>query len=78
MFMDRKRVEWYKAQYPQGTKIELERMNDPYRDMPRGVKGIVDIVDDAGQIHCIWENGSRLALIPGEDTFHVVKEPEAK
>lgn len=76
MFMDRKKVERYKAQYPKGTKIELDRMDDPYRDMPKGLKGIVEFVDDAAQIHCIWENGSRLALIPGEDAFHIIREQE--
>jgi len=74
---DRAFAERMKRNYPAGTKIELDRMDDPYRDMPKGLKGIVDFVDDAGQIHCIWENGSSLALIPGEDEFHRIAEPEA-
>ena len=45
-------------------------MEDPYCDMPAGLTGIVDSVDDLGQIHCHWENGSSLALIPGVDHFH--------
>ena len=45
-------------------------MEDPYREMPAGLTGIVDSVDDLGQIHCHWENGSSLALIPGVDHFH--------
>lgn len=44
-------------------------MEDPYREMPAGLTGIVDSVDDLGQIHCHWENGSSLALIPGVDHF---------
>ena len=52
-------------------------MNDPYRkDMVSGLRGIVDHVDDAAQIHCIWQNGSSLALIPGEDKFHIDTEQE--
>ena len=33
--------------------------------MPPGLKGIVKSVDDAGQLHMIWENGRSLALVPG-------------
>ena len=54
--------------YQPGTKVVLdEKMEDPYREMPAGLTGIVDSVDDLGQIHCHWENGSSLALIPGVD-----------
>lgn len=52
-------------------------MEDPYREMPAGLTGIVDSVDDLGQIYCHWENGSSLALIPGVDHFHqdMTQEP---
>lgn len=57
--------------YRPGMKIVLdEKMEDPYCEMPAGLTGIVDSVDDLGQIHCHWENGSSLALIPGVDHFH--------
>ena len=62
--------------YPAGTRIELERMDDPYRRMPTGLKGTVNFVDDAGQIHVTWENGISLALVPGEDSFHKLPEPK--
>lgn len=78
MRIDHARVERLKQQYPAGTKIELDRMDDPYRDMTKGLHGIVSGVDDIGQIHCIWENGSTLAVIPGEDSFHKVREQEAE
>ena len=64
--------------YQPGTKVVLdEKMEDPYREMPAGLTGIVDSVDDLGQIHCHWENGSSLALIPGVDHFHqdMTQEP---
>ena len=76
MRIDHNRVERIKHQYPEGTKIVLDRMDDPYSDMPRGLRGIVSSVDDIGSIHCIWENGSTLAVIPGEDAFHKVIEKE--
>ncbi|MSS89057.1 DUF4314 domain-containing protein [Eisenbergiella tayi] len=64
--------------YQPGTKVVLdEKMEDPCREMPVGLTGIVDSVDDLGQIHCHWENGSSLALIPGVDHFHrdMTQEP---
>ena len=45
--------------------------------MAKGLKGTVTHVDDAGQIHMKWENGSSLALNVGVDTFKKV-EPEEK
>ena len=74
---DRSFAERIRKQYPVGTKIILDEMNDPFRkDMVSGLRGIVDHVDDAAQIHCIWQNGSSLALIPGEDQFHTDTEQE--
>lgn len=64
--------------YQPGTKVILdEDMEDPHCEMPAGLHGIVDSIDDLGQIHCHWENGSSLALIPGTDHFHrdTAKEP---
>lgn len=54
-----------------GKKIELVRMDDPQAP-PRGTKGEVWHVDDRGQLHVRWENGSGLALIPGIDKFIVL------
>lgn len=34
-----------------------------------GLRGEVYCVDDAGQIHVKWENGSGLALVYGVDRF---------
>ena len=53
--------------YPPGTHVELIEMCDPYRNMPAGLKGTVDHVDDAGGIHISWENGSSLAALHGID-----------
>lgn len=46
--------------------------------MPPGLKGIVKSVDDAGQLHMIWESSRSLALVPGEDRFHRLPEPQAE
>lgn len=56
-----------REEYPPGTQVELIEMCDPYRNMPEGLKGTVDHVDDAGGIHINWENGSTLAALHGID-----------
>lgn len=58
---------YLREQYPAGTRVELVEMCDPYRDMPKGLKGVVKHVDDAGGIHIQWENGSSLAALHGVD-----------
>lgn len=49
-------------------------MKDNYNPVPNGTLGVVDHVDDAGQIHVKWENGSSLALLYDEDDFEIINE----
>ncbi len=56
-----------RKQYPKGTRVELLEMDDPYRNMPKGMKGTVQCVDDSGSVHVHWENGSSLAALYGID-----------
>lgn len=72
-FRSEEEVKLIKKQYPEGTKIVVDFMNDPYNPVPSGSIGTVYSVDSMGQIHC-EEFG--LALIPGEDRFHILKESE--
>lgn len=58
-----------REEYPEGTRIMLLKMEDPFTQLKRGDMGNVTHVDDAGQIHMFWDNGSSLALVPGEDEF---------
>lgn len=53
--------------YPAGCTVELVEMCDPYREMPAGMHGVVQFVDDAGGVHVAWNNGSSLAAIHGFD-----------
>ena len=66
-----KRVERIREQYPPGTRLQMEHMDDPYAPVPPGTQGTVVFVDDAGQVHMEWDNGRTLALVPGIDRFHV-------
>ena len=68
------KIEQIKKMYPEGTKIKLNYMKDNYNPVPNGTLGIVDHVDDAGQIHVKWENGSSLALLYDEDDFEIINE----
>lgn len=70
--MDRKMVNFIKEQYPPGTRIRLNSMDDPYAPILPGTEGEVDFVDDAGQLHMKWDNGRTLPLAPGEDSFTVL------
>lgn len=58
--------------YKPGIKVRLLYMESEPQ-MPKGLEGIIDYVDDAPQIHVNWENGSSLALIPEVDKFQIIK-----
>ena len=62
--------------YPEGTRIELINMNDPYHPVEEGMRGTVDIIDDAGQIFMNWDNGYGLPIVPGVDEFRKLTPEE--
>ena len=62
------KVDFLRKMYPKGTRVELHHMDDPQAP-PSGTKGEVMFVDDIGQIHVKWENGSTLALNVKLDSF---------
>ncbi len=66
----------YKAIYPKGTRIELQTMGSDPRPIEPGTRGTVDHVDDLGTIHCIFDNGRRLGIIPEEDSFRKLTQDE--
>lgn len=72
----RQELEKLRKEYPAGTRVELIRLDDPYRTIPAGTIGTVEFVDDAGQIHTSWENNGSLALIPSVDQWERCDEGE--
>ena len=72
MNINHEMVESLRKQYPPGTRIRLDNMDDPYAPVPAGMTGTVESIDDAGQFHMRWDNGRTLALIPGVDSFTVL------
>jgi len=65
-FPDRATVERVRKEYPEGTRVILEQMDDP-QGPPVGTMGTVLGVDDTGSLLMKWDNGSGLNVIYGED-----------
>lgn len=58
-----------REEYPEGTRVELIQMDDPYNTkLVPGCKGTVQFVDDMGTIHVRWDCGSSLGIAYGEDS----------
>jgi hypothetical protein len=58
-------VERVSEEYMKGTRVVLNEMAGEDK-MPSGLRGTVTSVDDMGQIHVAWDNGSSLALSEGD------------
>ena len=66
VYADRETVERLRNEYPRGSRVVLEKMDDPQAPPP-GTMGTVTGVDDAGSILVSWDNGSGLNVVYGED-----------
>lgn len=73
-FPNERQLQSLRERYPAGTKIRLNHMDDPYAPIPDGTVGEVQYVDDAGNIHMIWQNGRTLSLIEGVDDFTIITD----
>ena len=71
-FPDKHIVNRIKKDYPEGTRVELVHMDDPYSKIPEGTNGTVQMVDDIGTIHVKWDCGSSLGIVYGEDSCRKV------
>ena len=65
-----------KERYPAGTRIMLLQMGSDPRPVEPNTKGTVVAVDDIGTIHCDFDNGRSLGVIPGEDSFRTLTDEE--
>ena len=65
-FPDRDTVEWVRKEYPVGTRVILENMED-VQAPPAGSMGTVCGVDDTGSLLMCWDNGSGLNVVYSED-----------
>ena len=72
--VSRQTLERLRKEYPAGTRVELIRLDDPYRKIPSGTIGTGEFVDDAGQFHTVWDGHGALAMIYGVDEWRNVKD----
>ena len=64
---------FYGETYPVGTKIRVQQLGGEPMRFPTGTVVFVIKVDDASNIHCTYGRKKRINLIPGVDTFRIVK-----
>ena len=62
-----------REQFPQGTRVELLRMDDPQAP-PAGTMGTVIWVDDSGSIMVRWDGGGSLNVLYSVDECRRVVE----
>lgn len=64
-------IEAMKKRYQEGARVELLQMNDTQAP-PIGTQGTVIGVDDIGSIMVVWDNGSTLSVVYGEDHCRLI------
>ena len=62
-----------RERFPQGTRVELLRMDD-HQAPPAGTMGTVIWVDDSGSIMVRWDSGGSLNVLYGVDECRKVGE----
>ena len=65
-FPDKETVDKIREEYPVGTRIILEKMDDEFAP-PIGTLGTVTGVDDVADLLVSWDNGLSLKVIYGHD-----------
>lgn len=73
---ERRFAQRMKDNYPPGTRIMLLSMGDDPRPVEDNTRGTVMAVDDIGTLHCAFDNGRSLGIVPGEDSFRRLTDEE--
>lgn len=73
---ERRFAQRMKDNYPPGTRIMLISMGDDPRPVDDNTRGTVKTVDDIGTLHCAFDNGRSLGIVPGEDSFRRLTDEE--
>lgn len=77
MIYNEKKVEMLRQRYPEGTRICLDHMED-LCPVESGTCGTVQFVDDAGTLHCKFDDGRMLGVIPDVDKFHKIDQGQTQ
>ena len=75
MVYNEKKTELLRHRHPEGTRICLDHMED-LCPVESGTCGWVQFVDDAGTLHCKFDDGRTLGVIPGVDQFHKIEQEQ--
>ena len=65
-----------KDNYPPGTRIVLLSMGVDPLPVEDNTRGTVKAVDSLGTLHCDFDNGRSLGIVPGEDSFRRLTDEE--
>ena len=71
--MDEQYLEHLRRTYKAGNRLRCICMEDLH-GVPFGVEGTVQFVDDAGNVHMRWDNGSTLSYLSDVDKVEVVEQ----
>ena len=74
-FPRREIVEAVRKQYPAGSIVVLDRMEDAQAPKP-GTLGLVRGTDDTASIMVSWQGGGSLNVVYGEDRCHLANAEE--
>lgn len=77
MIYNENKVEMLRQRYPEGTRIFLDHMED-LCPVESGTCGTVQFVDDAGTLHCKFDDGRTLGVIPDVDKFHKIDQEQTQ
>ncbi|WP_124100931.1 DUF4314 domain-containing protein [Ruminococcus sp. Marseille-P6503] len=76
MIFNENKAALLRQRYPEGTRICLDHMED-LCPVESGTCGTVQFVDDTGTMHCKFDNGRTLGVIPYVDQFHKIHQEQA-
>lgn len=71
-----RQAEKYQASYPPGTRIMLLSMGEDPCPVESNTRGTVEAVDDIGTLHCSFDNGRSLGIVPDKDRFRRLTREE--
>ena len=68
----REYIEYQRKKHPEGSRVQLVTLSDPYSKLKPGECGVLRCIDSMGTYHIDWDSGSGLGLVPGEDSFNIL------